>query len=285
MISTTRRASPEDGAAQGTILRPNVPTTMIDLHCHVLPGIDDGPDTLDAALALARAADQAGTRTVVATPHVSWRYQNDAATIDKLVTDLQAHLRTAGVEIDIRPGAEIAATKATELDEEELVRLAIGNGPWLLLEPPFSAVAAGFDGIALDLMRRGHRIVIAHPERCPAFRRDASMLSALVRAGALTSITAASLTGRFGQQVRRFAMALVADGMVHNAASDAHDDLSRPPGIASHLEQAGLGEMQEWLTELVPAAILAGEPIPSQPRLTRSPLKRRRSVMARLMGR
>ena len=112
---------------------------------------------------------------------------------------------------------------------------------------------------------RGHGVLLAHPERCPAFHRDPRMLESLVRAGVLTSITAGSLVGHFGEPVRRFALELARDGLIHNVASDAHDHVNRPPGMADELRQAGLGPLTEWLTQEVPAAILGGDEIPPRP--------------------
>ena len=91
------------------------------------------------------------------------------------------------------------------------------------------------------------------------------MLASMMGAGVLTSITAGSLVGRFGAPARRFAIGLVDEGMVHNIASDAHDDVRRPPGVVMELEQAGLGPLVEWLTQSVPAAILDGGEIPRRP--------------------
>lgn len=247
---------------------------MIDLHCHVLPGIDDGPDTMERSLALARRAAETGTTTIVATPHVSARYPNDAARIAGGVEQLERLLAQERAPIEIRRGAEVAAAHAPAIDAEELLRLQLGDGPYLLLEPPFAPIAAGFDTIALDLMRAGHRIVIAHPERCAAFHRDERSLRALLGAGALSSITAGSLSGRFGGEVRRFALRLAREELVHNVASDAHDELQRPPGMVAEIERAGLSHLREWLTELVPAAILAGEPMPRRPARSRAPRRR-----------
>jgi protein-tyrosine phosphatase len=101
------------------------------------------------------------------------------------------------------------------------------------------------------------------------------MLASLVQRGVLTSITAGSLVGRFGEHVRRFAMTLAREGLVHNVASDAHDVSGRAPGIAEHIERAGLGPLRDWLTEEVPGAILAGEQIPAQPPLPAGALDRR----------
>ncbi len=244
---------------------------MIDLHCHVLPGIDDGPAAIDGSLALARAAAAAGTRVLVATPHVSWRYRNEAQGIARLVDELNERLALervvsgAGTPLEVRPGAEIALTLIAELEPEQLQHLALGGGRWLLVEPPFTPVAPNIDSILLELQHAGHRILLAHPERCPAFHRDPRMLERIVRAGALTSITAASLGGRFGGEAQRFALALVREELVHNVASDTHDTVNRPPEIAAELERAGLSALAQWLTVEVPAAILDGEEPPARP--------------------
>jgi protein-tyrosine phosphatase len=239
---------------------------VIDLHCHVLPGIDDGPRTIEGSLALARGAVQAGVHTLVATPHVSSRYHNDASTIAHLVDVVNARLIEEGVALEVLAGAEIAITSVVEIEPPQLSRLGLGGGRWLLMEPPFSAVASGLENILSSLQRRGHRIVLAHPERCPAFHRDPAMLRSIIGTGVLTSITAGSLVGRFGGEVRRFALGLVAEGLVHNVASDAHDHAKRPPGMAAELDEAGLGPLADWLTRAVPAAILGGEArIPPRP--------------------
>lgn len=238
---------------------------MIDLHCHVLPGIDDGPQTVEDALALARAASAAGTRTIVATSHVSWEYPNRAATIARLVDELNRRLSAEEAALKIRPGAEIAMTRLADTSPDELSRLTLGGSPWLLVEPPFTLVVEGLDVLIANLQDRGYRVLLAHPERCPAFHRDRSMLERLVASGVLTSVTAGSLDGRFGRAVRRFSFGLVRDGLVHNVASDAHDQIERPPSIAAELERAGLVSLVGWLTQEVPAAILAGGGIPSRP--------------------
>jgi protein-tyrosine phosphatase len=238
---------------------------VIDLHCHVLPGIDDGPQTVEDSLALAVAAEAAGTRTLVATSHVSWEYPNRAATIARLVAELNARLRAVEVSLEIRSGAEIAMTRVTDTAPEELSRLTLGGSRWLLVEPPFVPVVAGLDSLVASLQRSGFRVVLAHPERCQAFHRDRATLERLVDSGVLTSITAGSLDGRFGSTVRRFALGLVRDGLVHNVASDAHDQIRRPPSIVPELERAGLGPLTGWLTQAVPGAILGGGEIPPRP--------------------
>jgi protein-tyrosine phosphatase len=238
---------------------------MIDMHSHVLPGIDDGPETIEGSLVLARAVAASGTRVLVATPHVSWSYPNDADTIAPLVVALNARLEAEGVALQIRAGAEIAMTRLPDIPPAELERLHLGAGPWLLVEPPFAPTVSGLEALLLDLQRQGHRVLLAHPERCQAFHRDPEMLRALVRAGVLTSITAGSLVGSFGSEVKRVALSFAREGLIHNVASDTHNTDRRPPGIAEELRQAGLEPLKEWLTELVPAAILSGGEIPPRP--------------------
>ncbi len=215
---------------------------------------------------LARTAAAAGTSTIVATPHVSWRYPNDANTIAQLTNELNERLRAESIPLQVLPGAEIAMTRLLDIDPNQLRSLGLGGTSWLLIEPPFTPVVTGLDSILLDLHTRGHRILLAHPERCHAFHRDRAMLESLVRSGVLTSITAGSLIGSFGTQVRRFALGLIRDGLVHNIASDAHDHAHRPPTIAAEIRHAGLDSLADWLTCQVPEAILENnKKIPSRP--------------------
>jgi protein-tyrosine phosphatase len=238
---------------------------VIDLHCHVLPGIDDGPTAIEGSVAIARAAAAAGIETLVATPHVAAQYPNDADTIASLVAELSARLAQERIPVTVLPGAEIAITHLPKLDPSQLSLLGLGGGPWLLVEPPFSPVAPGLEATLLDLCERGHRLVLAHPERCAALQRDHAVLRSLADAGVLMSITAGSLVGRFGGEVRRHALAMAQEGLIHNVTSDAHDAHGRAPGLAEELERAGMGALTEWLTVLVPAAVVADRPIPPAP--------------------
>jgi protein-tyrosine phosphatase len=250
---------------------------VIDLHSHVLAGIDDGPKTIEGSIAIARAAAAGGTRTLVATPHISWRHPSQAGTIAGLVDELNDRLVSEQLGLEIRRAAEIAVTRLPEIEPAELSQLGYDGGPWLLIEPPFTTAVGGLDIVVADLQRRGYRIVLAHPERCHGLHRDPLLLGALVRRGVVTSITAGSLAGAFGETVRRFALQLAREGLVHNVASDAHDDVSRPPSMASEIDQAGLGPLKQWLTEEVPAAILGGEgALPPRPYVRLSGIDTRR---------
>ena len=135
----------------------------------------------------------------MATPHVSWRYANDAATIAALVEQTNAALAEAEHRRDGAAGrGDRDDARAPTCRAEELAALTLGGGPWLLLECPFTSVADRLDELIVELEEAGHGVVLAHPERCPAFQRDPQLLESLVRDGVLTSITAGSLVGRFG---------------------------------------------------------------------------------------
>jgi protein-tyrosine phosphatase len=123
----------------------------------------------------------------------------------------------------------------------------------------------GLESLVLGLVRDGHKVVLAHPERCPALRREPRIVAALADAGVAMSVTAGSLTGRFGRDVRRYARELADAALIHNVTSDAHDAQDRPPGLAAEIERAGMGPLAPWLTREVPAAILAGEELPPRP--------------------
>jgi protein-tyrosine phosphatase len=246
-------------------------STVIDLHIHVLAAIDDGPGSIEGSLEMARGAVEAGLDTIVATPHVSSRYANDAGTIVERVAELRERLREEEIPLELLTGAEIAITHMAEMDPSEIAQLGLGGGQWVLAEPPFTAVITGLEGTIEDLHRDGHRVLLAHPERCPAFHRDPERLAALVRSGVLTSLTSGSLVGQFGQHVRRLALHLLDTGLVHNVASDAHDCVKRPPSIAKELRASGRAGLSDWLTEEVPRAILAGGEVPPRPSAARQP--------------
>jgi len=238
---------------------------VIDLHFHCLPGVDDGPADVEAAVMLVRAAASEGVEAVVATPHVSWDWPNNAETIGRAVRELTAVLAARSVAVRIYPGAEVALTRAYEFSDLELRTLRLGAGPWVLIEPPHGRGVTAVESMLNGLQERGHRIVLAHVERSPAFQDDEELLGRLVARGMLASITAGSLTGRFGRVARRAAERFLADGLIHNVASDAHDCRGRPPGVLRELSSQSLAAQAPWLTQEVPAAILSGSAIPPAP--------------------
>jgi protein-tyrosine phosphatase len=243
---------------------------VIDLHTHILSGIDDGPETIEGSLDLARAAFAAGTRTLVATPHVNRAYDVDPPRIREAADRLRERLAQEDIELELLIGGEISTGRLPRLSKEELDALRLGNGPYLLIEAPLTSGAWQLTEIVERLRDDGYGVLLAHPERCPGLQRDPALLRRLVAGGALCSITAGALTGQFGRTVNRFALELLREGMVHDVASDTHDTHRRPPDLRAPLatgaaQLPGLDEQSSWLTEGAPAAILAGEPLPARP--------------------
>jgi len=234
---------------------------LIDLHCHALPGIDDGPASREDAVALLRAAAADGTRVVVATPHVSRRWPTSPEVIAEAVAALE------GCGVELLAGAEVTHEMALQLPDETLRRLCLGSSSCVLLETPLAPVVGpDFERAFASLRERGYRVLLAHPERAPAMRDNPARLRALVDAGAYCSVTAAALLGGFGDASRWFGLELLRDGLVHSVDSDAHHAKLRPPGLRAGLEgaRALLPSLDTArLAEGVPAALLADEPLPA----------------------
>ena len=252
---------------------------MIDLHCHLLPGIDDGPQDMAGTLDMARAHLVAGVTTVAATPHVDWNYANRPPRITEVAAATRTALGEAELGLEVVESGEIAMSLAIDLADEELHALRLGGGDWILLECPLSPLAVGLDRIVPHLQERGYRILLAHPERSPVIHKTPDLLVQLVADGALTQLTAGSFTGQFGGAVRAFSLQLASRGLVHTVASDAHDTTTRVPGLREPLESAGLGAYVELWCETNPRAILDGADIPPSflpPPVFEEPHKRRR---------
>lgn len=241
---------------------------MIDLHCHVIPGVDDGPASIEESLALCRAALAAGTTRLIATPHVNWTYPEvDAAAVHDGVAALGRALEEASIELDLDTGGEIALSRVGDLSDEEIALLRLGDGPYSLIECPHQGGAAT---AVSEMLQRfagsGNAILLAHPERCPVFQSNRRLLPALTGSGMLSCITARSLTGDFGSTARAYAWELMASGQVHAIASDAHDAHGRPPDLGAALDRAGLsGPQIEYFAFSGPEAILNGGSVPTPP--------------------
>jgi protein-tyrosine phosphatase len=246
---------------------------VIDLHAHILPGLDDGPATPEAAVEMARAAVSAGTRAIATTCHVNHVFGLGPAELAAARAALAERLAAEGVELELLAGGEIAPERLPDLDDEALRALALGGGPYVLLECPLSPTGAALDMMVADLQRRGFGVLLAHPERSPSLIRSPDLLATLVERGAVAQVTTGSLTGAFGETVRGAAQTMLERGLVHVLASDAHDARHRSPELAGVLD----GPQAEWMTAAAPAAIVEGRPLPERP-----PLPRSSGVRARL---
>lgn len=260
---------------------------MIDLHSHLLPGIDDGAPDLEASIAMGRAAVAGGVEAIVATPHVSGSYPNDPATFAERVAEVQSALDDAGVALRVHTGAEVSHAMLNDLSEDALGQCTLGDGKFLLFEPPLNGPVPFIDRMVFDLQLKGYKVLIAHPERIAAFQRHIEIVEKLVDQGCLTSVTAGSAAGQFGGTVQRFTHELFARGLVHNLASDAHDAEYRSPQLRPTLDKAveALPELEGWLgylTEEVPEAILAGQTPRADPPVIELP---KRGLLGRLRRR
>ncbi|MEZ0285148.1 MAG: CpsB/CapC family capsule biosynthesis tyrosine phosphatase, partial [Thermoleophilia bacterium] len=164
---------------------------MIDLHAHLLPGLDDGPASLAASVEMARAAHEAGIGTVVCTPHMSERYPTEPGAVVEAVRLLAEALEAAGVALEVVPGAEIALPHVARIDDDELRQASLGGGGrCLLLEMPFQGWPLTLPALLADLEIRGYGVIIAHPERAEAIQRAPDRMRDLVGRGALVQLTA-----------------------------------------------------------------------------------------------
>lgn len=243
---------------------------MIDLHSHILPGLDDGAPDLAASVSMARFAAADGVHTMVATPHVREDFPYPLGEIHSRTAQLNEALRSRGTGLRVIKGAEVAVSKLLDLDDSTLGSLCLGDGPYVLVESPYQRATDLFEQSLFDLQVRGFQAVLAHPERSPSFQRHPDRLATLVERGVLCSITSASMSGRFGNTVQRFTRVLFERGLVHDVASDAHDSTKRPPGLLAGFrvlerELPGILDQAPWFTNDAPAAILAGERLPPRP--------------------
>ena len=239
---------------------------MIDLHSHILPGVDDGPATLEESLELARSAASDGIRVIAATPHVRDDYPTTPTTMERLLAELRAAIQDQGIPIDVRPGGEIAIAWLDRLSEGDLVRFGLGGSPhYLLVEFPYAGWPLSLHEWVFRLVTRQITPVIAHPERNADVQANPDELRPLVDAGALVQITAASLDGRIGRASKAAAMGLIDRGLAHLLATDAHTPDVRDAGLKAAAEAVGDAALARWMTLEMPMAIVTDAPLPRRP--------------------
>jgi protein-tyrosine phosphatase len=254
---------------------------VIDLHCHILPGLDDGARDLEDSVAMARSLAEDGVRIVAATPHVRDDYPATPAQIAAALVRVREAVRAAGIDLDVRGGAEIALGRLGRLTPEELAGLGLGGNPrLLLLEYPYHGRPLALARDCGRLRADGIVPVIAHPERNAEVQERPQDLQEAVAAGAVVQLTAASVDGRLGRPAATAARRLLDLELAHLIAGDAHAPHVRESGLAAAAAAAGSPELGRWLTSSVPAALLAGEELPRRPADT----GRRGGILGRLRG-
>jgi protein-tyrosine phosphatase len=253
---------------------------MIDLHTHILPGVDDGPQTLEGSVAMAEAAIADGIRLVAATPHVRDDYPTSADEMEGLVLKVIEALARERVNLELRTGGELALERLSLLGEDELRRFGLGgNSRYLLLEFPYYGWPLQIGTQIFELRARGFTPVLGHPERNAEVQAAPERLRRLVEQGSLIQITASSVDGRLGRRVRDAALDLIDRGLAHLLASDAHSPEVRAVGLSPATRELGNETLARWLTEDVPGAIVKAEPLPDRPE--RAKRRRRRLLQTR----
>jgi protein-tyrosine phosphatase len=249
---------------------------VVDLHTHVLPGVDDGPATLAEAVDLVAGAAAAGVVTIVATPHVSARYPNTPTVVAGGVSALAAALAERSVAVRVLPGAEVESALLPSLAAADVEALTIGGtGRYLLVELPWDRVDAETGYLVRQLVSRGIRPVIAHPERYAYVQETPAVLASLTEAGAVLQVTVSSLLGDHGRAAAATARLLLDRGLAHLLASDMHGaGLKRAP-LADAAGAVSDRMLLDWLTRDVPGAIARGDDLPERPRTGRRLLRRR----------
>ena len=225
---------------------------MLDLHCHLLPGIDDGAVDLEMSLEMARMAVADGIRTVACTPHIyPGMYDNDRAGILAAIASLRIELARHGIDLELVEGADV------HLDVGLLAGIREGRVPtlagsrYLLLEPPHHVAPPRFEDSVFQLMVAGVVPVITHPERLTWIEGQYDVFKRLVKGGAWMQITAGSITGRFGKRPQYWAERMLDERLVHILATDAHHPRRRPPLLAEGRQAAAKRVGEQEATHLV----------------------------------
>jgi protein-tyrosine phosphatase len=249
---------------------------VIDLHSHILPGLDDGARTIEDSRELAKRAAADGITAIAATPHVRDDYPTTPAEMETGVEALRADFAANGIDVKVIHGAEIDLEALEALGEDELRRFSLGqSGRYVLVETPYRGWPLDMEQRLFGLSVLGLVPILAHPERNTEVQEQPARLAPLVEQGALVQITAASLDGRIGKRSKQTAEKLIKNGLAHLLASDAHTPDVREGGLAGAVASLGDGELAAYLTEDAPAAILAGEPVPERPPPRRRGILRR----------
>jgi protein-tyrosine phosphatase len=239
---------------------------MIDLHCHILPGVDDGARTIEDSVAMARMAAAAGTKTICATPHMlhpQFHVPGDVARAK--LAEVRAAVAAASIPIEIVLAGEIHWSTDVEagLASGELIPYC-KDRCYILFELPMSHVPAATREVMWKFQLAGIFPVLAHPERNADFERNPDLIHEYRDAGIPCQITAMSLAGDFGRRARKVSERWLEEGAIDLLASDGHSARGRPPTLdaAARIVRKTAGEtVEDWVTREVPRRILAGEPV------------------------
>jgi len=201
---------------------------LIDIHNHILPGVDDGPDTIEESIQMAKDAYEQGIQTIIASPHhMNGIFTNEKEDIIQQVQVLNELIEAHEVPVEVIPGQEIRLYEGILEDMKNEELLTLNNSQYLLLELPFDHVPPETEQVITQLLRADITPIIAHPERYREIREEPGILYDFVQLGAVSQITASSLLGVFGKEVEKFSYQLFENNLSHFIASDAHNTTVR----------------------------------------------------------
>lgn len=211
---------------------------MIDIHCHLLPNIDDGPISWEESLEMARMASKDRIRVAIATPH--WiqgtKWEPNPQEIKKKVDELNKRLKENEIPLNVLPGMEVGISENLPKLVSSGEVLTLGGSRYLLVETPFVSIPHGINEIIFNLKAIGIYPVLAHPERNQELQKNPKRILELSGAGAFIQVTSGSFCGDFGERAKRCAMQFAKDGVIDAVASDAHSTEKRPPVVTSGLK-------------------------------------------------
>lgn len=238
---------------------------MIDIHSHIMPGVDDGARGLDESLAMGKMAQADGIDRIVCTPHsVDWSQPGRKAAAGREVAWLQQQFTEAGLEIELLPGVEVYLEPDVHKQRAHESIFGINGSRYLLIEFPHHQYPFYADQIIFELRVRGVVPVIAHPERNLFIRRDPNLLAPLVEKGCLVQLTAASLAGDFTREIQETSFLMLEHNLAHVIATDAHTLIGRGPMLSPAVAQAAsrVGrERAEAMVTTIPEAIIGDREI------------------------
>ena len=240
---------------------------MIDLHSHILPGLDDGASSPEESVELARAAVRDGVRVMAATPHVRADYPTSPEAMERALGRTQEALREAEVPLELVGGGELALDIVPSLGDDDLRRFGLGGNPrYVLLEFPYGGWPLSLETQVFELRTRDLTPVLAHPERNVAVQAEPERLTRTVEEGALVQLTASSMTGAAGSGARRTVGRLLDLGLAHLVAADWHGPDIPRASLSDACSAIGDPKLARWLSEDVPGAIVEDRPLPERPR-------------------
>lgn len=224
-------------------------TALIDIHCHILPGIDDGAADFTESLLMAQKAQEEGIKKIIATPHhQNGKYNNFKEDIIQKASELNDYLKSEQVKLEILPGQEtrIYGEMVEDFDKGEILTLA-NISSYVFIELPSGHVPRYTEQLLFDLQMKGLTPVIVHPERNSELIEQPDKLYKMVKNGAATQITAASFVGYFGKKIQKFTADLIEANLTHFLASDAHNTTNRTFKMEEALETV----KQQYGTDLL----------------------------------